>query len=148
MRQDRLKNSEPSADGTNVSDEITRSMHLVLHHLVEHTPGVTGALVASADGFSLSSRFAPDSEIDGAGLAAMSAAAMALSNQLVATTGDTAATLGHHRSADGQVLLLPVAHVAVLTILATPGADSDQLTAVGREATNGLQRLFRGAAQV
>jgi predicted regulator of Ras-like GTPase activity (Roadblock/LC7/MglB family) len=131
-----------------VTDEITRSMHLVLHHLVEHTPGVLGALVSSADGFTLASRLDPGAEIDGAGLGAMSAAAIALSNQLVATAGGSVASLSHHRSRDGQVLILPIAHIAVLTVLASAGADVDQLTAVSREAAGGLQRLFRGAATV
>ncbi len=123
-------------------------MHLVLHHLVEHTPGVTGALVASADGFTLASRFAPDSGIDDAALGAMSAAALALSNQLVATSGESPAIHSHHRSADGQVLIVPVAHVAVLTVLVTAGADIDPLYGVAREAAIGFQRLFRGTAAV
>jgi len=123
-------------------------MHLVLHHLVEQTPGVTGALVASADGFALASRLAPDSEIDPAGLAAMSAAALALSSQLVATSGESPASVSQHRSADGQVIIVPVAHVAVLTVLIGADADAEQLTAVAREGAIGLQRLFRGMASV
>jgi predicted regulator of Ras-like GTPase activity (Roadblock/LC7/MglB family) len=136
------------ADTTVVTDEITRSMHLVLHHLVEATPGVSGALIASADGFTLASRTAPESGIDDAGLGAMAAAALALSNQLVATTGDAPAHISHHRSVDGQVLILPIAHLAVLAVLASPGADADQLVAVAREAAIGVQRLFRGTAAV
>ena len=62
--------------------------------------------------------------------------------------GDSPATVCHHRSDDGQVLILPVAHLAVLTILANPAANADQLVLVGREASAGLQRLFRGAASV
>ncbi len=123
-------------------------MHLVLHQLVEQTHGVTGALVASADGFTLASRLAPDAEIDVAGLGAMSAAAMALSNQLVGTGGDAPAKVSHHQSADGQVLILPVAHVAVLTVLATSGADLGLLASVSRESAHSLQRLFRGVATV
>lgn len=148
MNQDRLKNLDPATDSKVVTDEITRSIHLVLHHLVEQAPGVTGALVASADGFSLASRLPPDADIDSDGLAAMAAAALALSNQLVGTGGDAPAQISRHRSADGQVLIVPVAHVAVLTVLATAQADADQLTAVAREAASGIQRLFRGAATV
>lgn len=146
--QDRLKKASSRADGTVVTEEITRSMHLVLHHLVEQPPGVCGAVVASADGFTLASRFAPDAEIDAAGLGAMSAAALALSNQLVATSGESPASVSQHRSADGQVLIVPVAHVAVLTVLVTADADIEQLTGVAREAATGLQRLFRGMASV
>lgn len=137
-----------AADTRDVTDEITRSMHLVLHHLVEQTPGVTGALVTSADGFALASRLPPDSEIDVAGLGAMSAAALALSNQLVATTGESPASVSQHRSVDGQVLIVPIAHVAVLTVLIDAAVDAEPLTAVAREAATGLQRLFRGAAAV
>lgn len=123
-------------------------MQLVLHHLVEHTPGVTGALVASADGFTLASRLAPDTEIDTAGLGAMAAAALALSNQLVGTAGEARANVSHHQSAEGQVLILPIAHVAVLTVLGTNTADLRQLAAVSRESAHRLQRLFRGVASV
>ncbi len=136
------------ADSSPVTDEITRSMHLVLHQLVEQTPGVLGALVTSADGFTLASRLAPDTDIDTAGLGAMSAAALALSNQLVGTVGDARAAVSHHQSVDGQVLILPVAHIAALTVLATTGADLGQLADASRESSHQLQRLFRGVASV
>lgn len=133
-------------------------MHRVLDHLVEQVPGVTGALVSSSDGFTLASRLpsrdagAGDEiagvEIDAAGLGAMAAAALALSNQLVKTTGESPAAFSQHRSADGQVLIFPIAHLAVLTVMAAVGANTEQLTLVGREATNGLQRLFRGTVGV
>ena len=148
MESRKPQDADPETDNSVVTDEITRSMHLVLHHLVEHTPGIAGALVASADGFTLASRLAPDTTIDTAGLGAMAAAALALSNQLVGTAGETRADVSHHRSSDGQVLILPVAHVAVLTVLASAGADTEQLVLVGREAAIGIQRLFRGVATV
>lgn len=146
--QERLKKQTRDADDSGVTDEITRSMHLVLHHLVEHTPGVTGALVASADGFTLASRLAPHTEIDTAGLGAMASAALALSNQLVGTVGEPRANVSHHQSAEGQVLILPIAHVAVLTVLATTGTDLARLAEVSRESVHSLQRLFRGLATV
>jgi hypothetical protein len=43
---------------------------------------------------------------------------------------------------------VPVAHVAVLTVLIGADADAEQLTAVAREGAIGLQRLFRGMASV
>jgi predicted regulator of Ras-like GTPase activity (Roadblock/LC7/MglB family) len=146
--QECLKKQTPDTDDTAVTDEITRSMHLVLHQLVEQTPGVTGALVASADGFTLASRLAPGTDIDNAGLGAMSAAALALSNQLVGTAGDAPASVSHHQSVDGQVLILPIAHVAVLAVLATIDTDLGRLAAVSREAAHSLQCLFRGVAAV
>ena len=123
-------------------------MRRVLDHLVEQIPGVAGALVSSTDGFVLASNLPAESMTESAGMGAMTAAAIALSNRLVATVGDSPATVCHHRSDDGQVLILPVAHLAVLTILANPAANADQLVLVGREASAGLQRLFRGAASV
>jgi predicted regulator of Ras-like GTPase activity (Roadblock/LC7/MglB family) len=138
----------PITDSNDVTDEITRSMHLVLHHLVEYTPGVIGALVASADGFSLASRLPPDTAIDAAGLGAMAAAALALSNQLVGTVGEARANVSHHQSREGQVLILPIAHVAVLTVLGTTSADLRQLADASRESAHSLQRLFRGVASV
>lgn len=136
------------ADNSAVTAEITRSMHHVLDHLVVHVPGIVGALISSVDGFTLASHLPADSEIDPAGLGAMSGAALALSNQLLKTRGESPATVSHHRSDDGQVLMLPVEHVAVLTLLATGDADTQQLTMVGKEATAGIQRLLRGAAAV
>ena len=124
-------------------------MRQVLDHLVERIPGVIGALVSSADGFALASNLpAAGSSAESASLGAMAAAAIALSNRLVATVGDSPATATHHRSDEGAVLILPIGHLAVLTVMATPDTDSEPLTLVGREATAGLQRLFRGAASV
>ena len=131
-----------------VTTEITHSMGRVIDHLVDQIPGVVGALVSSTDGFVLASHLPAESSTDTAGMGAMTSAAIALSNRLVGTVGESPATVCHHRSDDGQVLILPIAHLAVLTILATPDADAAQLTLVGREASAGLQRLFRGAASV
>lgn len=123
-------------------------MDQVLDHLVERVPGVVSAVVSSADGFTLASKIPDDSEVEPASLGAMAAAALALSNRLVSTAGEATTTVAIHRSDEGQVLVLPVADLAVLTILAVPAADSEQLSLVGAEATTGLLRLFRGAAAV
>lgn len=131
-----------------MTSEITESMQLLLEQLVRDVPGVVGALVASADGFVLADRLPAGDDIDAAGLAAMSAAALALSNQLAATNGPSAATASHHVSSDGQVMIVPVAHVAVLAVLATPTAEAGTIARAGRERANELQRLFRGTARV
>jgi len=123
-------------------------MHQVLDHLVGQVPGVFGALVSSADGFTLASAVPIESEIEPASLGAMAAAAFALSNRLVSTVGESTATVTVHRSDDGQVLMLPISNLAVLTILAIAEVDSEQLTRVCREATIGFERLFHGAATV
>lgn len=116
----------------------------VLQHLVGEVPGVVGALVASPDGFALASLPPADRQIDPAGLAAMSAAALALSHQLSATNGESRSVVSHHVSEHGQVMLVPVAHLAVLTMLATPGAEARVLARAGHEVAAELHRLFVG----
>lgn len=124
------------------------SMQQVLHHLVAEVPGVDGALIASVDGFALASNVPEGREIDLAGLSAMSAAAIALSNQLAATNGPSGAAVSHHVSEDGQVMLVPIASVAVLTMLAAPGAEAGVLARAGHECAGDLERLFRGSVAV
>jgi predicted regulator of Ras-like GTPase activity (Roadblock/LC7/MglB family) len=127
--------------------DIETSMQHLVDHLVDAVPGVTGALVSSIDGFVLASRLPTRPDLDPAAVAAMSAAMLGLANRLVELTGDTPATSSHQRSNDGQAVVFAVAHVAVLTVLADPSADPDQLHAVGHEVTNGLVRVFRGDGQ-
>lgn len=136
---------EDAADRNNVT-EIDASMGHLVDHLVDQVPGVIGALVSSADGFVLASRLPEGPELDPPAVAAMSAAALGLSNRLVQLTGDAPASLSHQTSSDGQVFVFGIAGgVAVLTVLATPDADPTQMQQVGREIDSGLQRLFRGA---
>lgn len=123
-------------------------MNAVLAHVCEHVPGVIGALVASADGFTLAAELPADREIDVAGLSAMSAATLALSHQLVASCGETPAGVSHHVSNDGQVMIVPIAHLAMLTMLAAPDAEAGVIARAGHDAGNQLQRLFRGVATV
>ena len=123
-------------------------MREVIDHVVDHVPGVMGALVSSSDGFTLAARLPVAFDGDAAGLGAMAAASVGLSNRLVGTLGGAPATVSQHRSADAQVSIVAIAHVAALTLLAEPDADTEQLAAVGREVAAGLERLFRGAAAV
>lgn len=123
-------------------------MQQVIAHVVDHVPGVLGALVSSADGFTLAACLPDDFDGDIASLGAMAAAALGLSTRLVQITGEAPATVSHHRSSDAQVFVIAIAHVAALTLVATADADAEQLVMVGREAGAGLQRLFRGAAAV
>ncbi|MDJ0771699.1 MAG: roadblock/LC7 domain-containing protein [Ilumatobacter sp.] len=120
-------------------------MRQLIDHLVDEVPGVTGALVSSADGFVLASRLPSRDHIDPSAVAAMSAATIGLSNRLVRLTGESPSAVSHQRSTDGQVLVFSVAQVAVLTLLAAADADGLQLTQVGREVVLGLQRLFHNA---
>lgn len=142
--QDSLK----PADEPPVMAEIVVSMRQVIDYLVDEVPGITGALVSSADGFVLADRLAAGNTSNVDALGAMSASALALSNRLVRSLGDDSATVSLHRSARGQMVIVPIAHIAVLTLLATPDANTEHVTLVGRETCRELQRLFRGTADV
>lgn len=137
-----------ATDDTIVSSDISHSMNQLIDHLVEQVPGVLGALVSSADGFTLVARIPDRPGVDAAALGAMSAAALALSHRLVQTVGDDPATVSHHRSADAQAFVFAVANLAVLTVLTDHDANVERIAMVGREVSSGLQRLFRGAATV
>lgn len=121
-------------------------MRQLLDQVVERVPGVLGALVSSADGFTLASRLPAGA--DAASVAAMSAALLGVANQLVGTMGREPVRVGQLRSGDAQVFVFSVAHAASLAVFAEPTTDSRQLAAVGREITLALTRLFRGTADV
>jgi predicted regulator of Ras-like GTPase activity (Roadblock/LC7/MglB family) len=136
------------AERSDVTD-IDASMRHLVDHLVDRVPGVIGALVSSADGFVLASRLPEGPELDPPAVAAMSAAALGLSNRLVQLTGDAPSFMSRHSSTEGQAFVFSIATgVAVLTVLTTTEADPDQLQQVGREIDLGLQRLFRGVSSV
>lgn len=123
-------------------------MRQLVDHLVDQVPGVTGALVSSADGFVLASRLPERPDVDPSAVAAMSAAGIGLSNRLVQLSGEARAAFSHHRSDDAQVFVFGVDTVAVLTVLAEPAADAELLKLVGQEIGSGLHRIFRGLATV
>lgn len=126
-----------------LATDVVASVQHVVDHLVHQVPGVTGAVASTADGFVLASRLPPATGSDAAAVAAMSAATLGLANRLVQLTGAQPANVSIQRSAEGQVLVFRVAHVAALTILATPTADIYQLQMVGRELSQALHRIFR-----
>lgn len=133
-----------------MTDDVALSMQRMLAHLVEETPGVIGALVASADGFPLAAALPDDGRltIDEAGTAAMSAATLALSNQLVAVHDPRPAHVSHHVADSGQVMIVPIAHVAALTLFAAADAEAGVLARSAHRLGHQLIRLFRGTATV
>jgi predicted regulator of Ras-like GTPase activity (Roadblock/LC7/MglB family) len=135
------------ADETSVT-EIEPAMGQLIDHVVDHVPGVSGAIISSADGFVLASRLPASASIDPSAVAAMSAAILGLSDRLVRLTGAAPAASSHQRSDDGQVFVFGISRIAVLTILTGPGADAPQIQAIGHEVGAGLQRLFRDTAHV
>jgi predicted regulator of Ras-like GTPase activity (Roadblock/LC7/MglB family) len=142
-----LKAEDRPADTSRMSD-VEISMHHLLDHVVDRVPGVLGALVSSADGHVLASRLTHVTGLDPAAIAAMSAAVLGLSNRLVQLTGTSPASFSHQCSTDGQVFVFGISHVAVLTVLTDPTADATRIKLVGREVGRGLERLFRGTANV
>lgn len=118
------------------------SMRRLIDHVVDRVPGVLAAVVSSNDGFVLAHRLHASAGSDAAAVAAMSAAVLALSNRMVQLTGRAPIGSCHQRSSDGQVFVFAIGEVAVLTILATSGADPLQIGAVGRELTLGLVRAI------
>ncbi len=145
--QDSLKHEEPATDNTRMTD-IDTSMHELLDHVVDQVPGVLGALVSSADGLVIASKITHSTGLDAPAIAAMSAAVLGLSNRLVQLMGSSPTSFSYQRSADGQVFVFGVSKVAVLTVLADPTAAPVQIQRVGREIGQGLERLFRGTANV
>jgi len=128
--------------------DITAALHQLAAQLVDRVPGVVGALISSADGFTLAANLPMDSNADPAALGAMSSAAIALSTRLAQSVGEQPATISHHRSVDGQVFVFAVEHVAVLTLLATPDASIEHIDLVGRQASDSLFHQFCTAASV
>ena len=124
-------------------------MRYLLDELVQGVPGVVGALVASVDGFALASNVPLDlPSTDAAGLAAMSAAALGVSNRLVGAVGREPANEVTLRSPAGHVLVYRIANVAALTILTDASIDVERLHAAAAGVTHGVEQLLRDAASV
>ena len=111
-------------------------------HVVDGIPGVIGALIATTDGFLITSRL-PDNEVfDPSAVAAMSASTLALGSRLVQLGGPTPAKTVLHRSAQAQVCVFAVGSSAVLTIVAESRADTERIERVGYEVSWGLVRVL------
>jgi len=118
------------------------SIRGLIDSVVDGVPGVTGAVIATADGFVVASRLADGIPLDPAAIAAMSAATLGLATRLVGLGGEQPATVSIQRSASVQVLVFAVGTAAALTILATSTADDALLERVGLEVSTGLRRAF------
>jgi predicted regulator of Ras-like GTPase activity (Roadblock/LC7/MglB family) len=121
---------------------IEASMRELIDHVVDGIPGVIGALIATTDGFLITSRL-PDNEVfDPSAVAAMSASTLALGSRLVQLGGPTPAKTVLHRSAQAQVLVFAVGSSAVLTVVAESRADTERIERVGYEVAWGLVRVL------
>ena len=131
---------------TSVTDTSLReALDRVLSRMVQRVPGVTGAVISSADGFVLAERLPPESEHDGAGVAAMSAAALALADRMVRLAGGRPALMSSIRSDDGDVYVFAIGRKAVFTIVSDMSADAEQVRLIGDEVAVGLEALFTGS---
>jgi predicted regulator of Ras-like GTPase activity (Roadblock/LC7/MglB family) len=118
------------------------SMLRLIDRVVGEVPGVSGAMVSSADGLVLASRVPRRLGLDPRTIAAMSAAVLGLSNRLVQLTGRSPASFSHQRSDDAQVFVFGIGGVAVLTVLADPSANPTQVQRLGHEVVVALDQLI------
>ena len=144
-----FKPPRPGTDTPGVTPEIAASMRYLLDQLVGGIPGVTGALVASVDGFTLAENLTPRGgegpvPVDAAGLAAMSAALLGVANRMVGGVGAEPVRDTTLHAPGGYVVVHRVGSVAVLTVLAGSDADIARVHLVARELANGIERLLRG----
>jgi predicted regulator of Ras-like GTPase activity (Roadblock/LC7/MglB family) len=121
---------------------IEASMREMIDHIVDGIPGVIGALIATTDGFLITSRLPENDVFDPSAVAAMSASTLALGSRLVQLGGPTPAKTVLHRSAQAQVCVFAVGSSAVLTIVAESRADTERIERVGYEVSWGLVRVL------
>jgi predicted regulator of Ras-like GTPase activity (Roadblock/LC7/MglB family) len=126
-----------------VTTETDLSMRHLIDQVVDGVPGVTGALIASADGFVLAARLPDHVPLDAAAIAAMSAATLGLATRLVGLGGTASADVSVHRSTHAQVFVFSVGGAAALTVLADYTADTALIERVGHEVSIGLARAFQ-----
>lgn len=143
--QETLKPGEGVADDHAVMTQMDASMRQLIDDVVDGVPGVTGALIASADGFVLASRLPDGPGLDPSAIAAMSAAALGLATRLVQLGGASPALVSVHRSRHAQVFVFAIADSAALTLLADRGADAERVERIGHEVSHGLAHAFRPA---
>ena len=126
-----------------MTTETQLSIQHLIDHVVDRITGVSGALIASADGFVLASRLPEHIPHDAPAIAAMSAATLGLAGRLVGLGGAAPADISIHRSLHAQVFVFAVGRHAALTIVADHAADAALVERVGREVCIGLERAFR-----
>ncbi len=126
-----------------MTTQTMTSVRRLLDPLVDGIPGVVGAMVSSVDGFALSHRLPEHMpSTDPAGLAAMSAAMLGVSNRLVNTVGSDPVRETVLSSPSGSVFVSRISTVAVLTVLTAQGADEQRVRLVSREIVSGIERLL------
>ena len=125
-----------------VTTAVRDSVRQLVDSVVDGVPGVTGAVIASADGFVVAARIPAGLSLDAAALAAMSAATLGLANRLVAAAGSTSVRTVVQRSDDAQVFVFGAGTSAALTVLADARADATLIERIGIEIADGLARAY------
>jgi predicted regulator of Ras-like GTPase activity (Roadblock/LC7/MglB family) len=121
---------------------VSAPIQQLIDGIVDGVEGVTGAVVASADGFVIAARLPEGASLDAPALAAMSAATLGLAGRLVGTAGRSPVELAVQRSSDGQVFVFAAGSAAALTVLAHRSADAHRIERIGFEVAAGLARAF------
>lgn len=121
-------------------------MRQLVDSVVDGVPGVTGAMIASADGFVIAARLPAHLPLDAAALAAMSAAMLGLASRLVGVAGAAPIRVAVQRSDDAQVFVFAAGTAAALTVLTDRTADAERIERIGFEIARGLSRAFTPAA--
>jgi predicted regulator of Ras-like GTPase activity (Roadblock/LC7/MglB family) len=106
----------------------------IVGELVDGTAHVRGAVLGSADGHPLAASI-DDLASDASSVAAMAAAAVGLSTQLVRVATDARTANTHVRSAGAQVWVLDVGRVATLTVYAEPHGDPAAIATAAQRTT-------------
>ncbi len=120
----------------------------ILTDFVDRTAHVRGAVIGSADGHPISSRLGDlgGPETDAATIAAMGAATVGLSTQLLRLTAAAESADTHVVGSGGQVWVLDVGRSATLTVVTAEHADPAAITAAARRTvgliTDAIERAL------
>ncbi|MFG2002468.1 roadblock/LC7 domain-containing protein [Spirillospora sp. NPDC048911] len=104
------------------------------------TAGITGCLVASCDGLIIACDL--PAEIEPAGMAALTASALALSHRITQTTLGGAFHEVVIRSVDGYVVIYSAGATASLTVLAGPGVNVGRLHLESRPVARRIAEIL------
>jgi predicted regulator of Ras-like GTPase activity (Roadblock/LC7/MglB family) len=106
----------------------------IVGEFVDETAHVRGAVLGSADGHPLAASV-DDLDSDASSIAAMAAATVGLSTQLVRVATDARTANTHVRSAGGQVWVLDVGRVATLTVYAESDGNPAAIATAAQRTT-------------
>ncbi|SEG56501.1 hypothetical protein SAMN04489712_106317 [Thermomonospora echinospora] len=133
---------QPPADGRTPAvpgASVLGELHALRHRL----PGLTGSLVASADGLPVAADLPP--QVEPAGMAALTTSGLALSQRIALTVQDGGFQEVVIRATGGYVVTYAAGLVASLTVLAGPGVNVGRLHLESRPAAARIAALLEEA---